>query len=94
MKKQLISMAAALTFLFMATISPADQNCGEMLQGKCTNCHYKTRICKEVGEKNRRSWKNTAKRMVRYGLKISDTEIDEIVGCLVSLEENPKIFCD
>lgn len=93
-KKQLILIGVAATLLFMASRLPAGESCGEMLKDKCTKCHYNTRICEKVGEKNRRSWEISTKRMKRYGLKISDAEIDKITDCLVSLDENPEIFCD
>lgn len=93
-KKQLTVVAAAATFLVMATRLTAGQDCGEMLNTKCTGCHYNTRVCEKIGKKNRRSWQNTTKRMIRYGLKITKAEIDEITDCLVSLENNPEIFCD
>ncbi|MDT8335980.1 MAG: hypothetical protein RQ753_09795 [Desulfurivibrionaceae bacterium] len=93
MKKRLTALAVATPFLLMATLVPAGQDCGERLREKCTTCHYNTRICEKVGTKNRRAWKNSTKRMIRYGLKISNAEIDGITECLVSLEGNPDIFC-
>ncbi|MFO7605303.1 MAG: hypothetical protein R6W72_03230 [Desulfurivibrionaceae bacterium] len=94
MKNQLTFLAVTTSFLFMAPLLSAGQECGEMLKEKCTGCHYNTRVCEKVGDKNRRSWKNTTKRMIRYGLKISTDEINEVTDCLVSLEDNPEIFCD
>lgn len=98
MKERLIflNVAAALTFAFLLNAVPlqASQECTEKLEKNCTSCHYKNRICNKIGEKNKRSWKNTTKRMIRYGLKLSKSEISEIVDCLVSLENSPDKFCN
>ncbi|MEN8135285.1 MAG: hypothetical protein ABFS18_07080 [Thermodesulfobacteriota bacterium] len=94
MKKQLTSIALTGAFLLTAAPLSAGQSCCELLEQKCTSCHYKSRICDKVGKKNRRSWKNTTKRMIRYGLKLDKSEVDKITDCLVALEENSEKFCD
>ena len=94
MKKRLTSITLAGAFLFASAPLLAGQDCVEMLEQNCTSCHYKTRICKKVGTKNKRSWKNTTKRMVRYGLKLDKSELDKVTNCLVALEENSEKFCD
>ena len=94
MTKQLASIVLAAVFIFTSAPLLAGQDCIEMLEQNCTNCHYKTRICKKVGKKNRRAWKNTTKRMIRYGLKLDKSELDKVTNCLVALEENPEKFCD
>jgi hypothetical protein len=94
MKKQMTVIALATAFIFAPAPLLAEQDCIEMLEQNCTSCHYKTRICKKVGKKNKRAWKNTTKRMIRYGLKIDKSELAKITNCLVSLKENPGKFCD
>ena len=94
MKKRLTAIALAGAFLFTSAPLLAGQDCVEMLEQNCTSCHYKSRICDKVGKKNRRSWKNTTKRMIRYGLKIDKSEVSKITDCLVSLEENSEKFCE
>lgn len=94
MIRRLTSIALAATFLLTTTPLWAGQDCSEMLEQNCTSCHYKTRICNKIGKKNKRSWKNTTKRMMRYGLKLDNTELKEITRCLVALEEDSKKFCD
>jgi hypothetical protein len=32
--------------------------------------------------------------MIRYGLKLEDSEVEMITECLVDLEEKPGKFCD
>jgi hypothetical protein len=89
------TLLAAFFFLAAATLARAAQeDCPSTLEQKCTACHHKTRICDKVGSKNRRSWKNTTKRMIRYGLKLEDSEVEMITECLVDLEEKPGKFCD
>lgn len=94
MKKRLTSVALATAFLFSSLPLLANQECCELLEENCTSCHYKSRICDKVGTKNKRSWKNTTKRMIRYGLKIDKAEVAKITDCLVELEGNSKEFCD
>ena len=94
MKKQLTAIAFAGALLFVSAPLLAGQDCCEMLEQNCISCHYNTRICEKVGTKNRRSWKNTTKRMIRYGLKIDKAELAKITDCLVALEENPGKFCE
>ena len=95
MTRKLIPIALAAVFIFSgATPSWAEQDCNEMLEKNCTSCHYKTRVCKKIGKKNERSWKNTTKRMIRYGLKLDNSEVKKITDCLVALDENSEKFCD
>lgn len=94
MIRRLTLLALAAAFLLTATPLWADQDCSEMLEQNCTSCHYNNRICKKVGTKNKRSWKNTVKRMVRYGLKLDSSELSKVTNCLADLEENSGKFCD
>ncbi len=93
MKKQLTAIVVAGAFLLTAAPLLAGQDCSEMLEQNCTSCHYKSRICQKVGKKTKRAWKNTTKRMIRYGLKLDKSELNKITDCLVALEENPGQFC-
>ncbi len=94
MTRQLISIALAAALILTTTPLWAEQDCSEILEQNCISCHYKTRICKKVGKKNKRSWKNTTKRMIRYGLKIDKSELNKITNCLVDLAESSEKFCD
>ena len=94
MRKRLVYLTIAVAFLFASSPLQAGQECIEMLEQNCTSCHYKTRICAKIGKKNKRSWQNTVKRMIRYGLKINKSEQGKITDCLVSLGKNPEKFCD
>jgi hypothetical protein len=90
-------IATTLTGALLLASPPllwADQDCTEQLTNKCISCHYNTRICDKIGKKNRRAWQNTTKRMIRYGLKLADAEVEQITECLVDLEEKPGKFCD
>lgn len=94
MKKLLASIVLAAIFIITSSPLQAGQDCSEILEQNCISCHYKTRICNKIGKKNRRSWKNTTKRMIRYGLKLDKSELNKVTDCLVSLEEDPKTFCN
>lgn len=94
MRKRLTTLTVAAAFLCMSSPLQAGQDCFALLEQNCTSCHYKNRICEKIGKKNRRSWKNTTKRMLRYGLELDKTGLDEITECLVSLDTASEKFCD
>lgn len=61
------------------------QGCLELLQDRCQKCHYLNRVCQEVGEKSRRRWAATLKRMVkRRGASLTAEEQDFLLDCLVA----------
>jgi hypothetical protein len=88
-------IATAMTLMVSLTCPPvqADEECLELLEQKCTSCHYNTRICKKLGKKNTRAWKSTVKRMLRYGLKMDKQEQEKSVDCLLSMKKDPGPFC-
>ena len=88
----LILLAGAL-FLTPPLPVMAEQDCADLLEKNCTSCHYNTRICNKIGKKNKRKWKVTVKRMLRYGLKIDKATQNETIACLVSLEKESARFC-
>ena len=95
MYKICISILMVISLFLTAPLSlMAAQNCIDLLEKNCTGCHYNTRICNKIGKKNKRKWKSSVKRMLRYGLKIDKKAQSSIVDCLVSLEkkEDSK-FC-
>jgi hypothetical protein len=94
MRTLLTATALAAALIFSSSLLQAEQNCTEKLEQNCISCHYNTRVCEKIGKKNKRSWKNTVKRMIRYGLEIDQAEVDKITECLVALEKNPGKFCD
>ena len=71
----------------------AGEECLEQLQQQCTSCHYNTRICKKLKKKNKRAWKSTVKRMLRYELKLDKQEQANIVDCLLALKKDSEQFC-
>ena len=95
MNKICISIVLVLTLFLTVPLSlTAGQDCNDLLEKNCTSCHYNTRICNKIGKKNKRKWKTSVKRMLRYGLKIDKKAQGSIVDCLVSLDkkEDP-LFC-
>lgn len=88
-------IATAMTLMVSLTCPPvqADEECLELLEQKCTSCHYNTRICKKLEKKNKRAWKSTVKRMLRYGLKLDKQEQEKSVDCLLSMKKDPGPFC-
>ena len=95
MKKTSVSISLALILILTAPLSVmASQDCVDLLEKNCTSCHYNTRICNKIGKKNKRKWKTSIKRMLRYGLKIDKNIQDEIASCLVSMDKDDTKFCN
>ena len=91
------SLPLAIAFVIVLVLnSPArsaEQTCLEKLEKDCTGCHYNTRICKKITKKNKRAWKSTVKRMLRYGMKMDKQEQSDIVDCLLELKKDSEQFC-
>ncbi len=92
---KLFLIATAMTLMISLSSSPvqAEEECLELLEQQCTSCHYNTRICKKLEKKNKRAWKKTVKRMLRYGLKMDKQEQEKSVDCLLAMKEDPGPFC-
>ncbi len=59
--------------------------CAELLRNRCQDCHYLDRVCGQVGEKSKRSWSATVKRMVkRRGARLTTEEQGFLVACLLA----------
>ncbi|MFH1217433.1 MAG: hypothetical protein V1706_13100 [Pseudomonadota bacterium] len=71
----------------------AGEECAQLVLARCESCHYKTRICEKLGNKSRSSWKRTVKNMVRYGAKMTDGEIKQMVRCLSGPAEDVALLC-
>ena len=57
--------------------------CVTLLNDRCQQCHYLTRVCDKVADnKGKWSWKRTVSNMVRQGAKLDETEQDRLVRCL------------
>ena len=93
MKPFLIATAMAFTLILSSAPILAGEDCLDLLEQKCTSCHYNTRICNKLDKKNKRKWSSSVKRMLRYGLKLDKKEQDKIVDCLLSLKKDSGQFC-
>lgn len=79
--------------LMSAIPARANKECTDKVMASCTKCHYQTRICEKLGKKSQRDWKVTTKRMIRYGLILSDSEQESIVKCLLALGKDSGDLC-
>jgi hypothetical protein len=69
-------------------------DCAELLLNRCQSCHYLDRVCRQVGEKSKRRWKATLKRMVqRRGVALSTEEQEFLLGCLLAPAPDIKKEC-
>jgi hypothetical protein len=72
---------------------PPDDVCSSIVDTKCTQCHYKTRICDALGTKSVSKWRKTIKFMMRQGAGLSEDEQQKVVACLSSLPSGSEIVC-
>lgn len=92
-KMRILALAGGVAMLLWTPSARAGDACVEMIQANCTSCHYPTRICEKIGQKSRRGWKVTIKRMLRYGLQLPGGKMDEILDCLQGLEKDRGDLC-
>ena len=95
MHKLLAIIVFLLTISFTATgqILAKEEQCAPLIDSKCTTCHYKSRICKKLGKKNKRKWKRTIKNMLRHGATISKDEQKTLLECLVKAPQGAEYIC-
>lgn len=95
LNKSNIAQVLAISWVVLATTIPvrANQGCADKVMATCTKCHIQTRICEKLGKKSKRDWKVTLKRMLRYGLVLNETDQDNMLKCLLSLEKNSGNLC-
>jgi len=68
--------------------------CAELLLNRCQSCHYLDRVCAQVGEKSKRRWDATIKRMVkRRGADLNKEEQPFLLDCLVAPAPDIKKEC-
>ena len=90
-----------MIFVFAAACSgtaevaevPPDSVCSSIVDTKCVQCHYKTRICDALGTKSVNNWKKTIKYMQKQGAKLTEEELNKVISCLSSLPKGSDIVC-
>jgi len=69
------------------------KQCAGLINRRCQECHYKTRICQALGKKTKAEWKSTVKNMIRQGAKLYEAEIGAIIDCLGSAPVGADFVC-
>ena len=89
------ALILAIYGITLVTAFPAwaDADCAAKVKAACTQCHFPTRICENLGKKSQRDWKVTIKRMIRYGLVLNDTDQGDMLKCLLALDRNSGNLC-
>lgn len=76
---------------FATAAKEEEPGCGELLQARCQVCHNYNQICKQVGERSKRGWKKTVKRMIKnHDADITKDEKKILVDCLAA--PSPEIM--
>lgn len=102
MKKTFPHLSALfILFSFPGTLH-AGADCLTLLNERCQECHYLTRVCQKVEtEQSGNSWfsspagtwKRTVKNMVRQGAKLTGDEEEILVDCLSKPAPEIEKFC-
>lgn len=90
----LAGLMLALLVAAQASPAAADTRCAELINTRCDQCHYKTRVCQVLGTKSRWGWKRTMKRMLAYGARLTDDERDYLVDCLAAAPKGADYVCN
>lgn len=100
--KSALYLSAAITvLLLMAACSgtaeigeaPSDAVCKSLVDAKCVQCHYKTRICDALGTKSVGNWKRSIKFMLKQGAQLTEDEQNKVIACLSSLPRGSEVVC-
>ncbi len=87
----------ALAFMSSGALASQDQDvvgpCEEIIESRCVQCHYATRICQKLGKKNTRKWAGTIKKMKKHGAKLTQAEEKTLLQCLSKPENEMQEFC-
>ena len=93
-------VSGCFIFLFISTLfitsvaaEKEEVTCDQLILKRCEDCHYKSRICQQIGQKSKGDWKRTVKNMVSYGAKLNKDEQTRLQLCLSSPSEEIKTLC-
>lgn len=94
--------AAIIFLLLMAACSgtaeigeaPTEAVCKSIVDAKCVQCHYKTRICDALGTKSVGKWKRSIKFMIKQGAQLTEDEENKVIACLSSMPRGSEIVCE
>jgi len=70
-----------------------NEQCAVLINSRCQECHYKSRICQVLGNKSKWEWKSTVTHMIGRGAKLSDTEKKTVIDCLGSAPVGADFVC-
>lgn len=76
------------------SIDVSDSVCSNIIDTKCSKCHYKTRICDALGTKSPGKWAKTVKFMIKQGAVLTAEEESKVVVCLSKLPSGSNVVCD
>lgn len=87
------SLVIFLFFLVGGFAMAENEQCAELINSRCLECHYKSRICQALGQKRKGEWESTVKNMIRLGAKVSEAEKKAIIDCLGSAPAGADFAC-
>ncbi|MDH5523943.1 MAG: hypothetical protein OEY01_08110 [Desulfobulbaceae bacterium] len=90
----IIALIFSINLLTSGPTLAGDDQCIAILDANCVACHYKSRICQQLGKKNEKKWQRTIKNMIRHGVKISKEDRSTLVECLVKAQPGTEYICN
>lgn len=72
----------------------AEEECGPLVQNKCSTCHFVTRICPRIKTgKSNSYWKRIIANMIQNGMVATDQEQEQLARCLTDPDTTVKALC-
>nr|WP_320010367.1 hypothetical protein [uncultured Desulfobulbus sp.] len=95
-QKVTLGLALAL-FLALGSSPPSSQakeSCEQLIQNKCSSCHFVTHICTPLERgKGNFYWKRTVETMVMSGMETTKEENKQLTDCLSQPDDKVKALC-
>ncbi|MDX1775506.1 MAG: hypothetical protein R3297_02890 [Desulfobulbales bacterium] len=101
MKSAIYLTTTFLVFVIIAACSstaeigeaPPKSVCSTIIDAKCIQCHYLTRVCEALGTKSVGAWKRSIKFMIKQGAQLTQDEQNKVIACLSSMPRGSDVVC-
>ncbi|MBU1228746.1 MAG: hypothetical protein KKA55_12110 [Proteobacteria bacterium] len=93
MKKMMIIVVGLYSCLLLASLVFADAGAAKLAAERCSGCHSTARICEKLGNRSAEVWKQTVRRMVSNGAKLSESEAVAVADVLGAAKPGSKPLC-
>lgn len=96
-RQEILTPLLAILLLVVSVLpnhAAVSEDCAQILNNRCQECHAKARICQALKKKNENGWKRTVQLMIKKGARLSEDERLQLLQCLS--QKNPAVlaFCN